>query len=354
MPHAPLSATPPPIVWTLGSHIATLLGNDLEPAVRSAVGPSNRLPEVAFPEHGTCPIDVEVQVTEGNGLEVALAFDRRCLGQPVAERLVDSFLWTLETLGRPERLTVGDITVVAPQDRERIVVEWNDTDGPFPVDQLLHEPFETMATSQPEAIAIEAESRRGVVRRAGKHARTASLTSCANTAWQVPVVFVARVCLDRKIDLIVALFAVSKTGAAYLPLDPRYPHSRLSLMLEDSASTVVVASPRHRHLGAGRVDTAVARHELTFRAATSPGRLSRVAKASDICWLRDVHLGQHRATERRAAFSSRCSEHARLRATRDVRRGPWRSTSVRELIRVRSVCVRPLWHAGSGCDRRPC
>jgi len=53
------------------------------------------------------------------------------------------------------------------------------------------------------------------------------------------------VCADRSPELIVALLAVFKAGAAYLPLDPAYPHDRLRLMLRGCAARIVLTSERH-------------------------------------------------------------------------------------------------------------
>ena len=49
-------------------------------------------------------------------------------------------------------------------------------------------------------------------------------------------------CLERSADLIIAMLAILKTGAAYLPLDPAYPASRLAYMLEDAGAPLIVAS----------------------------------------------------------------------------------------------------------------
>ncbi len=59
------------------------------------------------------------------------------------------------------------------------------------------------------------------------------------------------ICIDRGIDLAVAVLAVLKAGAAYVPLDPSYPRSRLKMMMDDSKSAVVLASRQH----AGQLET---------------------------------------------------------------------------------------------------
>jgi amino acid adenylation domain-containing protein len=48
------------------------------------------------------------------------------------------------------------------------------------------------------------------------------------------------VCLDRSIDLVVALLGVLKTGAAYMPIDPAFPPARLAMMLDDSRAAVLL------------------------------------------------------------------------------------------------------------------
>ena len=48
------------------------------------------------------------------------------------------------------------------------------------------------------------------------------------------------ICLERSIELVVALLGVLKAGGAYLPLDPDYPQARLAFMLQDSRASVLL------------------------------------------------------------------------------------------------------------------
>ena len=59
------------------------------------------------------------------------------------------------------------------------------------------------------------------------------------------------VCLGRNPSLVVALLAVLKTGAAYVPIDPQYPAARIAYMLHDSQATMVVTDSRLANLFEG-------------------------------------------------------------------------------------------------------
>ena len=53
---------------------------------------------------------------------------------------------------------------------------------------------------------------------------------------------VVGLCLERGLDMVVAMLAVWKAGGAYLPLDPGYPAERLAFMLADSGARVLVGA----------------------------------------------------------------------------------------------------------------
>ncbi|MGS0539423.1 amino acid adenylation domain-containing protein [Xanthomonas oryzae pv. oryzicola] len=55
-------------------------------------------------------------------------------------------------------------------------------------------------------------------------------------------------CMERCLELVVALFAVLKAGAAYVPLDPRYPSERLAYMLSDSTPRALIVHSATRDL----------------------------------------------------------------------------------------------------------
>ncbi len=104
--------------------------------------------------------------------------------------------------------------------------------------QCLHRHFEDQAKRFPERLAVCHE---------GRSLTYEELNATAN---QLAYELIARgvkpdapvgICLERSLDMIVALLAVLKSGGAYLPLDPGYPVDRLKFKLKDAGVHVLVS-----------------------------------------------------------------------------------------------------------------
>jgi surfactin family lipopeptide synthetase A len=115
--------------------------------------------------------------------------------------------------------------------------EWNDTHGDYPRDSCLHQLIEAQAERTPDAVALVFEG--AEMRYRDLNARANQLAHHLRNIGAVPDALVG-VCMDRSAEMVVALLGVLKAGAAYLPLDPKYPKDRLAFMVEDSAVKVVV------------------------------------------------------------------------------------------------------------------
>jgi amino acid adenylation domain-containing protein len=62
---------------------------------------------------------------------------------------------------------------------------------------------------------------------------------------RVTVGMIVGICLERSLETVVAMLAILKIGAAYLPLDPAYPRERLNYILEDSGAALLVTDSTH-------------------------------------------------------------------------------------------------------------
>ncbi|MCA1697093.1 MAG: amino acid adenylation domain-containing protein, partial [Actinobacteria bacterium] len=101
---------------------------------------------------------------------------------------------------------------------------------------------------------------------------------------------VVALCMQRSVDVVVAMLGVLKSGAAYVPLDPQYPADRLSFLLDDCAAALLLTHPGAMgNLPADRPPTVLmddvtsantVREDSTRRAPSAPDDLAYVLYTS--------------------------------------------------------------------------
>ncbi|HLL46032.1 MAG TPA: AMP-binding protein, partial [Longimicrobiaceae bacterium] len=140
---------------------------------------------------------------------------------------------------------VGSIDVLPEAERRQVVEEWNRTGAESPTGACIHELVAAQAERTPQALAVvcgeDALTYGQLDARADRLARRLAGLGAG------PEVRVG-VCLERSTGMVVAMLAVLKAGAAYLPLDPAYPADRLAYMLADSGARVLVTRASLRGL----------------------------------------------------------------------------------------------------------
>ncbi len=172
-------------------------------------------------------------------LQLWLDCDLAVLPEEFCSRLAGYYERALAAVARrpEERLTAVDL--MAPAEHAQLA-EWNDTAVPYDLDATVHGQFERQALTHPDAIAV--------VHRFDELSY-AELDSRANRlAHHLRGQGVGRgdlvgVSLRRGADLVVALLAVLKSGAAYVPMDPSFPTGRLADIAADSGIGCLVKGP---------------------------------------------------------------------------------------------------------------
>ncbi len=104
-------------------------------------------------------------------------------------------------------------------------------------DLCVHDLVQLQASATPDAVALVSGDRHLTYREL--NARANQLAHCLRSLWIGPDVPVG-LCMERSLELPIAALGILKAGGAYVPLDPTYPSRRLSMLLEDSGSPVVV------------------------------------------------------------------------------------------------------------------
>lgn len=132
---------------------------------------------------------------------------------------------------------LAEVSPLSPAERQRMLVDWNDTARVRKADDTVHGLFAAMAVVSPRAIAVvhgqvqlsyaELEARASRV--------AAGLCSRGVVAGSTVALL-----LERGIDAIVAIIGILKAGGVYLPLDRSHPRERLQFVVRDASAVLVV------------------------------------------------------------------------------------------------------------------
>ncbi len=216
----------------------TLLVFENVPAGRGGAAPAGlRIAEARTWERTNYPVTL-VAALLPDGLGLRLAWDRGRLDGAAAGRLLARLGTLLEAFAGDPGRRLDELPDLAPAERHQVLREWSGTDSGTGEPGPLLAPLAAQAAARPRALAVADAD--------GAVLSYAELEESANQlARHLREQGIGRgdlvgVLLPRSADLVVALCAVLRAGAAYLPLDPGYPAERLSWLLEDAQASLVV------------------------------------------------------------------------------------------------------------------
>jgi amino acid adenylation domain-containing protein len=156
------------------------------------------------------------------------------------ERMARHWITLLEAAVADPGRRISDLPILTESERHQLLA-WNDTDCEYPHEQSIHDLFDAQSRRTPDATAIQFEDQKVTYRQLRE--RSNQLAHYLKKLGVGPG-FRVGLCLERSPEMVVALLAILKAGAAYVPLDPNYPSSRLAFMIEDSQAAFVLTDSK--------------------------------------------------------------------------------------------------------------
>jgi amino acid adenylation domain-containing protein len=192
-------------------------------------------------ESGTAVFDLTLTMVEVEaGLMAAMEYSTDLFNEETIKRMLVHYETLLRSVVAEASHKVSEISLLSAAEEHQLLIEWNDTRAELAV-KSVHELFEEQAARTPEAIAVAGT---------GQQITYAELNSRANQLAHylrrrgVGAEVAVGVFLERSVDSVAGLLGVLKAGGVYVPLDPAYPLERLSFMMEDSATEVLLTQKR--------------------------------------------------------------------------------------------------------------
>jgi amino acid adenylation domain-containing protein len=230
--------------------------------------PAGLTVELIEADAGTARFDLTIELVELDGrLRADYEYATDLFDEATIARLHVHFESLLAAVVADPSCTIHELPLLSGAEERLLLVDWNDTDLEHDRRRCVHQLLERTARAKPDAVAVidatESLTYSQLDRRANQLAQLLCELGISPGA-------LVGICLDRTVDMPVALAAVLKCGAAYVPLDPTHPADRLRYTLEDAGVFCVITLSRFTAQLAAAKAPLLALDELQTQLADQP------------------------------------------------------------------------------------
>ncbi|BCJ50681.1 hypothetical protein Asp14428_21560 [Actinoplanes sp. NBRC 14428] len=187
----------------------------------------------------TVRFDQTWDVVDGpDGLRLGVRYSTDLFDRSTVETLIDRYATVFRAVLADQDVPVSRIPLLRDDERDELLHRWNGPERPVP-ETTLPEMFARQVARRPDAVALVVDGVELTYARLDRDADR--LAHVLRGLGAGPDRLVA-LCLPRCPDLVVAMLAVLKAGAGYLPLDPTHPAPRIGTILADATPVAVVTT----------------------------------------------------------------------------------------------------------------
>ena len=229
-------------------------------------------------------------------LSLKILYDREVFDAGTITRMLGHFQTLLESIAANPHQRQRDLPILTASERQKLLVEWNDTQTNYPLDKCIHHLIEAQVERTPDAVAVVYEDRQ--LTYAELNAKADRLAGYLQHLGVKPEVLVG-VYIERSLEMAIALLAILKAGAAYVPLDPAYPQERLAFILQDARVSVLLTTENLKSQLSNDFNLSVAHlgddFLLSLRAERSNRRgLDSTGKGNHPAFVQRLNLQAHK------------------------------------------------------------
>lgn len=186
----------------------------------------------------TSKVDIYMVIEEDDEeINVAVEYNQDILTESSITRLLSQFDKLIKNIVVDSSINIADIPLLSKEEEQQIIEGFNNSFKDFNQNKYVHELFEEQVSRNPNQIACFFD---------GKTLTYDELNQRSNIVAHyllrrgIAKDNVVGICINRSLDMVVALLGVLKAGGAYLPIDPFQPQERIDLIINDANPKVIL------------------------------------------------------------------------------------------------------------------
>ena len=189
-------------------------------------------------ERNSSPFDLVLAMTDGDYLTGWLQYSTELFDESTIKRMLKHYETLLEAIAANPEQRISELSLLDEAELDQLLRMSTGARESYPADTCVHKLIEPQVEKTPDAIALVFEDHE--LSYAELNRRANQLAHYLRNLGVVEEMVVG-LCLERNVEMIVAVLGILKSGAAFLPLDPSYPMERIAFMLEDAQVAVLLS-----------------------------------------------------------------------------------------------------------------
>ncbi|OBQ40690.1 MAG: non-ribosomal peptide synthetase [Anabaena sp. CRKS33] len=193
-------------------------------------------------EHSTSKFDLSLIIEDRDTELIGVwEYSSDLFTQETISRMTENFQTLLNGIVNNPEIPINQLPIISAFEQQQILEKWNNTQQDDPESFCIHELFAQQVIKTPDAIAVKFGNQQLTYTQLNQKANQLAnyLQNCGVTSEVLVGLY-----LERSLDILIAILAILKAGGAYLPLDPKYPQSRLADILDDSQVSIILTQEK--------------------------------------------------------------------------------------------------------------
>ncbi|MCL1936228.1 MAG: amino acid adenylation domain-containing protein [Defluviitaleaceae bacterium] len=182
-------------------------------------------------EHTVSKFDLTFNIEKlDEGYEVFLEYNIDLYKPSTIQRILDSYISLLEQVSRERKVFIKDIQLISERDKSDILLSFNKTKNEYSRDRTIIDLFEEQVKKSPHKIAVVYDNKKLSYEQLNESSNKIAHILRKKGIGKSDLVGILS---NKSLEMIVGIFGILKSGAAYIPIDSKYPKKRIKYILDD-------------------------------------------------------------------------------------------------------------------------
>lgn len=196
-------------------------------------------------ENVICKFDLSFDFVEtGKEIQVNIVYNSDIFNQSTVERLINHLELLLSSIIAHPDVPLNELSYLGEDEEDLILKKFNDTAAAYPDDKAITDLFTEQVIRNPHQFAVFFED--GKLTYGELDEKSNQLAACLISTYGIQKGQSVGIMLDRSEKVIIAIFAILKSGGVYVPIDPDYPVNRKEFMIRDADIRVLITQSGYK------------------------------------------------------------------------------------------------------------